>query len=90
MSSRPRWKRRPGTSLPARGAWIEIQQWALDVAGVGRSPHGERGLKSLACKGIAEVPPSLPARGAWIEMMKERFEAYKLASLPARGAWIEI
>ena len=34
------------TSLPARGAWVEIKQ-RHDVAtrATGRSPHGERGLK---------------------------------------------
>ena len=35
-------------SLPARGAWIEIAKFSdkMQAAG-GRSPHGERGLKSL-------------------------------------------
>ena len=34
-------------SLPTRGAWIEIVDLGGYLAGaLGRSPHGERGLKS--------------------------------------------
>ncbi len=36
----------PLTSLPARGAWIEIAyQPVYPLSLKGRSPHGERGLK---------------------------------------------
>ena len=57
-----------------------------------RSPHGERGLKSLRRKDRpGGVLRSLPSRGAWIEMCKHR-SSYVLFgwSLPSRGAWIEI
>ena len=33
-----------------------------------RSPHGERGLKSLAVQQRPVVQLSLPSRGAWIEI----------------------
>ncbi len=36
-------------SLPARGAWIEIEGGdGMTIAEIRRSPHGERGLKSCA------------------------------------------
>ncbi|MEF2602684.1 MAG: hypothetical protein U0M40_04985, partial [Christensenellales bacterium] len=35
-------------SLPARGAWIEIKHMlSIPQEWIGRSPHGERGLKLL-------------------------------------------
>ena len=34
----------------------------------GRSPHGERGLKSYEITYPKEIPMSLPTRGAWIEI----------------------
>ena len=56
-------------SLPTRGAWIEIRRlrrcWG-DLPG--RSPHGERGLKSEAKRTFLAVQESLPTRGAWIEI----------------------
>ena len=102
-------------SLPARGAWIEIQFAAvMEIAGqrrsphgerglkyvllgalprfaVGRSPHGERGLKSASRVVAVAVGVSLPARGAWIEIsrLREHLRLHR-PSLPARGAWIEI
>ena len=60
----------PLESLPARGAWIEID--FLDNLGLlkgGRSPRGERGLKLPGLAGGPAPLPSLPARGAWIEMV---------------------
>ena len=33
-----------------------------------RSPHGERGLKSLRPYSYTDAALSLPARGAWIEI----------------------
>ena len=44
------------TSLPTRGAWIEILFYVPDSPHLlGRSPHGERGLKlyRLACHGVS-------------------------------------
>ena len=57
-------------SLPARGAWIEILEVLEEVEGEAdrRSPHGERGLKSLSRNPASSVAQSLPARGAWIEI----------------------
>ena len=38
-------------SLPPRGAWIEIENWTTKhLQNCGRSPRGERGLKSTTCK----------------------------------------
>ena len=78
-------------SLPARGAWIEITYMvATESMAVGRSPHGEHGLKSPEW-GRSEYPPSsLPARGAWIEIFGNNDQDYTSGSLPARGAWIEM
>ena len=56
-------------SLPTRGAWIEIL--GVESANglvAGRSPHGERGLKSACRKYKIVKDLSLPTRGAWIEI----------------------
>ena len=56
-------------SLPARGAWVEIgKKGAGKSCYMGRSPHGERGLKSQHPQTIAISKRSLPARGAWVEI----------------------
>ncbi len=56
----------------------------------GRSPHGERGLKSTLPTGILVNAESLPAWGAWIEITYGPSSASKRLSLPAWGAWIEM
>ena len=57
------------SSLPARGAWIEICYLVSGSSASGRrSPHGERGLKSAKARLTSGRETSLPARGAWIEM----------------------
>ena len=56
----------------------------------GRSPHGERGLKSLLWRLYAPHTLSLPTRGAWIEIIRAAFQLVFQESLPTRGAWIEI
>ena len=56
----------------------------------GRSPCGERGLKSLRRGRWGSMYLSLPLRGAWIEIYKYNSSALATASLPLRGAWIEI
>ena len=59
----PRW------SLSARRAWIEIYLVGpVGPCGTGRSPQGERGLKSLAVKLPIKNSESLSARRAWIEI----------------------
>ena len=39
----------------------------------GRSPHGERGLKSFCVSPLSTILVSLPTRGAWIEISDVRF-----------------
>ena len=83
----------PQLSLPARGAWIEIDgdDLMLELPPGGRSPHGERGLKYGRQVLRCHCRPSLPARGAWIEISRIRSSTPgSLLSLPARGAWIEM
>ena len=58
---------------------------------LGRSPHGERGLKFSIKYSMRVLPLSLPTRGAWIEILLFSFVLDEIAgSLPTRGAWIEI
>ena len=80
------------SSLPTRGAWIEITYLtAAKAKGKSRSPHGERGLKSERQPGKQPQCQSLPTRGAWIEILDSIPTAASITqSLPTRGAWIEI
>ncbi len=81
------------TSLPTRGAWIEIGRLLLrPYVGTRRSPHGERGLKSHFQSSKPFCPDaSLPTRGAWIEIASGYVSQREtLGSLPTRGAWIEM
>ena len=56
-----------------------------------RSPHGERGLKSVDKQHPVEsYHESLPTRGAWIEIPGPVRNPPRRRSLPTRGAWIEI
>ena len=58
-------------SLPVRGAWVEIYYIADGYKlHCGRSPCGERGLKSQCAVSCAQCPVSLPVRGAWVEITK--------------------
>ena len=62
-----------GTSLPVRGAWIEMLNWQTSGQKVdSRSPCGERGLKFEAVFVAIDPLTSLPVRGAWIEIWRER------------------
>ena len=80
------------SSLPARGAWIEMcRKTLIKAREKSRSPHGERGLKYVRAYKLVLVDRSLPARGAWIEMVKGYGGTpFLRMSLPARGAWIEM
>ena len=81
----------PPSSLPSRGAWIEIpRRTRSPPRRPGRSPRGERGLKSSWALRPSAGPPSLPSRGAWIEMRCSLRSRRRPSSLPSRGAWIEI
>ena len=56
-------------SLPPRGAWIEIViSRSKMLIPLGRSPHGERGLKWRLSWVSRSFFGSLPPRGAWIEI----------------------
>ena len=62
-----------------------------DVHFRGRSPFGERGLKSGLFGDESAVERSLPIRGAWIEISTPRPGPGVIGrSLPIRGAWIEM
>ena len=56
-------------SLPVRGAWVEMpMRPAMRDRVAGRSPCGERGLKSPCEPRIVAGLMSLPVRGAWVEI----------------------
>ena len=59
---------------------------------IGRSPCGERGLKSeVFTVKPQDIKTSLPVRGAWIEIVIIFYWIiFSFKSLPVRGAWIEI
>ena len=57
------------SSLPSRGAWIEMTKAQSNEKDVKRrSPRGERGLKFSLILGNVLRRQSLPSRGAWIEI----------------------
>ena len=63
-----------------------------DVAfeSVGRSPHGERGLKLQASRIHHPESLSLSSRRAWIEILGRHKGCDGVMSLSSRRAWIEI
>ena len=79
-------------SLSSRRAWIEIKTDEIVnlVYSTGRSPHGERGLKSVY-KLIAILSPCRSPHGErGLKYIKSsEVENLKL-SLSSRRAWIEI
>ena len=79
-------------SLPVRGAWIEIVAVCrLILHGQGRSPCGERGLKSAVQGDVSGRPGGRSPCGerglklCWL--LHHRLLCW---SLPVRGAWIEM
>ena len=79
------------TSLPVRGAWIEmLQEYLYTILLFSRSPCGERGLKFYPRKRVGQASKSLPVRGAWIEIVSKKSPQKAIWSLPVRGAWIEM
>ena len=75
------------TSLPSRGAWIEILSGSRTMrAHSRRSPHGERGLKCTYTAPPRAGVPSLPSRGAWIEMVCLRLDRDGDAVAPLTGS----
>ena len=75
-----------------RGAWIEIKADAdAAIIQLGRSPCGERGLKSLClyCSDLQECRSPCGERG--LKSTPEVLPVTPAAeSLPVRGAWIEM
>ena len=55
-----------------------------------RSPHGERGLKSVVASAAKAATQSLSSRRAWIEIKAQFGHYYLYRSLSSRRAWIEI
>ena len=87
------WTRRASgceTSLPSRGAWIEINDLLERCGQFCVAPlAGSVDRNSLRADG-AGVALSLPSRGAWIEIQRFQARDTAMQSLPSRGAWIEI
>ena len=74
------------TSLPVRGAWVEIiARFSLSLISGGRSPGGERGLKSPRSGHDAQERLSLPVRGAWVEMRSVFSSAPSVAAVAPRA-----
>ena len=80
----------PYSSLSSRRAWIEILRRRPPRCIPGRSPHGERGLKSNACWKQARQGRSLSSWRAWIEIEKVNNESQPTKSLSSWRAWIEM
>ena len=56
-------------SLSSRRAWIEIEEQLKKIyEATSRSPHGERGLKSIIANQSSADTLSLSSRRAWIEI----------------------
>ena len=52
----------------------------------GRSPHGERGLKSNQTHSAKRKSLSLPPRGAWIEMVTRSTDLQAVIVAPPTGS----
>ena len=75
------------SSLPARGAWIEM--WTTTASRArsrSRSLHGERGLKLPSTHVLAAASSSLPARGAWIEISLSTASKSRSTVAPCTGS----
>ena len=78
-------------SLSSRRAWIEMLiGHTVHTTFKSRSPHGERGLKSLRLRQAWQTHMSLSSRRAWIEIWHPRRKRKDIVSLSSRRAWIEI
>ena len=80
------------TSLPVRGAWIEMMDTASDTPHGFVAPRaGSVDLNTTGTLNVAGSNTSLPVRGAWIEIYLGicQWVSFTL-SLPVRGAWIEM
>ena len=78
-------------SLPTRGAWIEIgESEKVRHRAEGRSPRGERGLKSRRENRTTSRPCRSPRGERGLKFEHDALRADGIRSLPTRGAWIEI
>ena len=78
-------------SLPAWGAWIEInRKIGNKKSPPGRSPHGERGLKSKLLNSPAMDACRSPHGERGLKYSEVIGGCCQAQSLPAWGAWIEI
>ena len=80
------------TSLPVRGAWIEITRPPAAMCSRRSLPVRGAWIEILFAIALCLLHSlSLPVRGAWIEISRKQGKsASARASLPVRGAWIEI
>ena len=79
-------------SLPVRGAWVEIACNYLGLgSGRGRSPCGERGLKSLHTNCILRrLLCRSPCGERGLKYLLTEYNTVTGLSLPVRGAWVEM
>ena len=79
-------------SLSARRAWIEIHYpFQRAHSGGGRSPQGERGLKSVVSSVGGQIIPCRSPQGErGLKSNPKSNRNHPEASLSARRAWIEI
>ena len=79
------------TSLPVRGAWVEMCRsgWR-SIAIRRRSPCGERGLKSAVAPSSAPNRRRSPCGERGLKLAVLMQLCGWAASLPVRGAWVEI
>ena len=81
----------PVRSLSLRRAWIEIYRLETLIRETkGRSPYGERGLKSRLALHRPTARLSLSLRRAWIEITSRPLPPPTRSSLSLRRAWIEM
>ena len=81
------------TSLPSRGAWIEIENTGKGVPKVTVAPLTQVWIETTSIEraAINYGIKSLPSRGAWIEIYLGCLPRLAVVVvLPSRGAWIEI
>ena len=78
------------SSLSSRRAWIEIVRSAVHARRTGRSPHGERGLKSVDTGRDAAGHGRSPHGERGLKFVPVQVCRADIQSLSSRRAWIEI
>ena len=79
------------SSLPVRGAWVEIAVPRTTSASVqGRSPCGERGLKLRRTLRQHRAASRSPCGERGLKLRGDARCLIWKPSLPVRGAWVEI